>query len=202
MWFVHGCLGEGEFYSILIEMQHVMIARLLRVGNSFSFAAAASATVLAPNATIRKHEIRKLQWKQVELFQGVLKVGKSKRAPLPPSCHPEPTRCHSAPIRCPPEPVRCHSERSEESRSAAQRKLREGSAFALTRIAREQVAELIGAHSMEVIFTSCATEAIEVCSRQLAVKAFSILTVNCKLWTVNSSPRGTSSRLRWNILPF
>jgi hypothetical protein len=28
---------------------------------------------------------------------------------------------------CHPEPVRCHSERSEESRSAAQSKLREGS---------------------------------------------------------------------------
>ena len=28
----------------------------------------------------------------------------------------------------------------------------------MTRIAREQVAELIGAHSMDVIFTSCATE--------------------------------------------
>jgi cysteine desulfurase len=28
----------------------------------------------------------------------------------------------------------------------------------VTRIAREQVAELIGAHSMDVIFTSCATE--------------------------------------------
>jgi cysteine desulfurase len=47
--------------------------------------------------------------------------------------------------------------------------------------AREQVAELIGAHPMDVIFTSCATEAVEVCSRQLTVKAFSILTVNCKL---------------------
>ncbi len=32
-----------------------------------------------------------------------------------------------------------------------------GSAFAVTRTAREQVAELIGAHSMDVIFTSCAT---------------------------------------------
>ena len=49
--------------------------------------------------------------------------------------------------------------------------------------AREQVAELIGAQPMDVIFTSCATEAIEVYSRQLTVKAFSILTVNCKLWT-------------------
>jgi len=66
--------------------------------------------------------------------------------------------------------------------------------------AREQVGELIGAHPMDVIFTSCATEAIEVYSRQLTVKAFSILTVNCKLWTVNSSPCGTSLHPRWNIL--
>jgi hypothetical protein len=65
--------------------------------------------------------------------------------------------------------------------------------------ARAQVAELIGAHSMDVIFTSCATEAIEVYSRQLTVKAFSILTVNGKLWTVNSSPCGTSSRPASNI---
>jgi cysteine desulfurase len=57
--------------------------------------------------------------------------------------------------------------------------------------AREQVAELIGAHSMDVIFTSCATEAVEVYSRQLTVKAFSTLAVNCKLWTVNSSPCAT-----------
>jgi len=28
----------------------------------------------------------------------------------------------------------------------------------VTRIARERVAELVGAHSMDVIFTSCATE--------------------------------------------
>jgi cysteine sulfinate desulfinase/cysteine desulfurase-like protein len=55
----------------------------------------------------------------------------------------------------------------------------------VTWTAREQVAELIGAHSMDVIFTSCATEAIEAYSRQLAVKAFSILAVNCELWTVN-----------------
>jgi cysteine desulfurase len=67
--------------------------------------------------------------------------------------------------------------------------------------AREQVAELIGAHSMDVIFTSCATEAIKVYSRQLAVKAFSILTVSCQLWTVNSSPRATSSPRRSNIPP-
>jgi hypothetical protein len=115
-------------------------------------------------------------------------------------CHPEPIRCHSEPIRCRPEPIRCHSERSEESRSAAQGRLREGSAFAVTRVAREQVAELIGAHSMDVIFTSCATEAIEVYSRQLTVKAFSIRTVSCQPWTVNSSPRATSSPRRSNIL--
>jgi hypothetical protein len=42
---------------------------------------------------------------------------------------------------------------------------------------------------MDVIFTSCATEAIEVYSRQLTVKALSILAVNCKLWTVNSLPK-------------
>jgi hypothetical protein len=53
--------------------------------------------------------------------------------------------------------------------------------------AREQVAELIGAHPMDVIFTSCATEAIEVYGGQLTAKAFSVLTVNCKLWTVNYS---------------
>ncbi len=35
-------------------------------------------------------------------------------------------------------------------------------------------------------------EAIEVYSRQLTFEAFSILTVNCKLWTVNSWPCGTS----------
>ena len=34
----------------------------------------------------------------------------------------------------------------------------EGSGFALIETAREQVAELIGAHPMDVIFTSCATE--------------------------------------------
>ena len=52
--------------------------------------------------------------------------------------------------------------------------------------AREQVAELIGAHPMDVVFTSCATEAIEVYGRQSTVKAFWILTLNRKLWTVNS----------------
>jgi cysteine sulfinate desulfinase/cysteine desulfurase-like protein len=48
----------------------------------------------------------------------------------------------------------------------------EGSAFAVIETARGQVAELIGAHSMDVIFTSCATEATEVYSRQLTVRAF------------------------------
>ena len=43
-----------------------------------------------------------------------------------------------SPLGCHPEPLRCHSERSEESRSAAQGKLREGSAFAVTRLARKR----------------------------------------------------------------
>jgi cysteine desulfurase len=34
----------------------------------------------------------------------------------------------------------------------------EGSVFPLIQTAREQVAELIGAHSLDIIFTSCATE--------------------------------------------
>jgi hypothetical protein len=37
------------------------------------------------------------------------------------------TCCGKTPPSCHPEPVRCHSEHSEESRSAAQGKLREGS---------------------------------------------------------------------------
>jgi integrase len=37
-----------------------------------------AATVLALNTTMRKDEIRKLRWKQVDLFEGVLTVGKSK----------------------------------------------------------------------------------------------------------------------------
>jgi integrase len=37
-----------------------------------------SATVLALNTTMRKDEIRKLRWNQVDLFEGVLTVGKSK----------------------------------------------------------------------------------------------------------------------------
>jgi len=37
-----------------------------------------TATVLAINSTMRKDEIRKLPWNQVDLFQGVLTVGKSK----------------------------------------------------------------------------------------------------------------------------
>jgi integrase len=37
-----------------------------------------AATVLALNTTMRKDEIRKLRWSQVDLFQGVLTVGKSK----------------------------------------------------------------------------------------------------------------------------
>ena len=44
---------------------------------------------------------------------------------------------------------------------------------------------------------SSATEAIEVFSRQLTVETFSILTVNCRPWTANSSPcstRGASFR--------
>jgi cysteine desulfurase len=68
--------------------------------------------------------------------------------------------------------------------------------------AREQVAELIGAHAMDVMLTSCATEAIEVYRRQLTLEASSILAVNCKLWTVNSSPCGTSSPLMSSIFPY
>ena len=68
--------------------------------------------------------------------------------------------------------------------------------------AREQVAELIGAQSRDVIFTSCTTEAVEVYSRQLTVKAFSILTMNCILWTVNSSPCGTPSSPASSILQY
>ena len=34
----------------------------------------------------------------------------------------------------------------------------------------------------------CATEAIEVYSRQLTFETFSIFTVNCRPWTANSSP--------------
>jgi len=37
-----------------------------------------TATVLALNSTMRKDEIRKLRWNQVDLFEGVLTVGKSK----------------------------------------------------------------------------------------------------------------------------
>jgi len=37
-----------------------------------------TAVVLALNTTMRKDEIRRLQWKQVDLFDGVLTVGKSK----------------------------------------------------------------------------------------------------------------------------
>ena len=49
---------------------------------------------------------------------------------------------------------------------------------------------------MDVIFTSCATEAIEVYSQQLAVKAFSIFAVNCGLLTLRPAahrhvPSGT-----------
>ena len=58
----------------------------------------------------------------------------------------------------------------------------------MTRIAPEQVADLIGAHSMDVMSTSCATEAMEVYSRQLTVKAFSISPMNYKLWTMNCVP--------------
>jgi integrase len=37
-----------------------------------------TATVLALNTTMRKDEIRRLQWNQIDLFHGVLTVGKSK----------------------------------------------------------------------------------------------------------------------------
>jgi integrase len=37
-----------------------------------------TATVLALNTTMRKDEIRRLRWNQVDLFEGVLTVGKSK----------------------------------------------------------------------------------------------------------------------------
>ena len=37
-----------------------------------------TAVVLALNTTMRKGEIRRLQWKQVDIFDGVLTVGKSK----------------------------------------------------------------------------------------------------------------------------
>jgi integrase len=37
-----------------------------------------TATVLALNTTMRKDEIRKLQWSRVDLFEGALTVGKSK----------------------------------------------------------------------------------------------------------------------------
>jgi integrase len=40
--------------------------------------AAYTATVLALNTAMRKDEIRKLGWKQIDLFEGVLTVGKSK----------------------------------------------------------------------------------------------------------------------------
>jgi integrase len=40
--------------------------------------AAYTATVLALNTAMRKDEIRKLQWNQTDLFEGVLTVGKSK----------------------------------------------------------------------------------------------------------------------------
>ena len=40
--------------------------------------AAYTAVVLALNTAMRKDEIRRLQWNQIDLFQGVLTVGKSK----------------------------------------------------------------------------------------------------------------------------
>jgi len=40
--------------------------------------AAYTATVLALNTAMRKDEIRKLRWNQIDLFEGVLTVGKSK----------------------------------------------------------------------------------------------------------------------------
>jgi integrase len=49
---------------------------LARCGTTDS--AGYAATVLALNTTMRKDEIRKLQWKQVDLFEGILTVGKSK----------------------------------------------------------------------------------------------------------------------------
>ena len=49
---------------------------LARCGTADS--ACFTATVLALNTTMRKDEIRRLQWQQVDLFDGMLTVGKSK----------------------------------------------------------------------------------------------------------------------------
>jgi len=41
------------------------------------------ATVLALNTTMRRDEIRRLQWQQVDLFEGTLKVGSRKQMRAP-----------------------------------------------------------------------------------------------------------------------
>jgi integrase len=64
---------KGIGRALTPEDESLLLARCANVDS-----ACYTATVLALNTTMRKDEIRKLLWSQVDLFSGVLIVGKSK----------------------------------------------------------------------------------------------------------------------------
>jgi integrase len=64
---------KGIGRALTPEEESLLLARCTTTDS-----ACYTATVLALNSTMRKDEIRKLRWNQVDLFEGVLTVGKSK----------------------------------------------------------------------------------------------------------------------------
>jgi integrase len=64
---------KGIGRALTKEDESLLLARCAKIGS-----ACYTATVLALNSTMRTDEIRKLRWNQVDLFEGVLTVGKSK----------------------------------------------------------------------------------------------------------------------------
>jgi integrase len=64
---------KGIGRALTPEEESLLLARCATADS-----ACHTATVLALNTTMRKDEIRKLMWSQVDLFEGVLTVGKSK----------------------------------------------------------------------------------------------------------------------------
>jgi integrase len=64
---------KGIGRALTPEEESLLLARCTTTDS-----ACYTATVLALNSTMRKDEIRKLRWNQVDLFEGILTVGKSK----------------------------------------------------------------------------------------------------------------------------